>query len=142
MFACHGSPAGGDLKYLLEDVTSGRAAFDADAAIRPRLEGIGTASLVRCGHTHTPRMVAVDGVLIVNPGSVGMPCYRDRGAIPHIMEAGSPLARYAIVRRKTGGWSAELHGVPYDYESTARQAEAFGFPAFAHAARTGRLMPG
>jgi len=142
VFACHGSPAGGDLEYLLEDVTSGRAALDADAAIRPRLAGIGSASLVLCGHTHTPRMVAVDGVLIVNPGSVGMPCYRDRGAIPHIMEAGSPLARYAIVQRDKAGWSAELHGVTYDYEIAARQAEAFGFPAFAHAARTGRLMPG
>jgi len=85
-------------------------------------------------------MVAVDGVLIVNPGSVGMPCYRDRGEIPHVMEAGSPLARYAIVQRSRRGWSAELHGVPYDYDLAARQAEAFGFPAFAHAARTGRLM--
>lgn len=82
VFACHGSPAGGDLEYLLEDVTSVRATLDADAAIRPRLNGIGSASLVLCGHTHTPRMVAVDDVLIVNPGSVGMPCYRDRGGAP------------------------------------------------------------
>jgi len=142
VFACHGSPAGGDLEYLLEDVTSGRATLDADVAIRPRLKGIGSASLVLCGHTHTPRMVAVDGVLIVNPGSVGMPCYRDRGATPHVMEAGSPLARYAIVERRNAGWAAQLHGVPYDYEIAARQAEAFGFPAFAHAARTGRILPG
>ena len=141
VFACHGSPAGGDLEYLLEDVRSGRAALDADAAIRPRLDGIGSAGLVLCGHTHTPRMVTVDGVLIVNPGSVGMPCYRDGGAIPHVMEAGSPLARYAIVERGPAGWSAELHGVPYDYEVAARQAEAFGFPAFAYSARTGRVMP-
>jgi predicted phosphodiesterase len=140
VFACHGSPAGGDLEYLLEDVTSGRATLDREAAIRPRLHGIGSASLVLCGHTHTPRMVAIDGVLVVNPGSVGMPCYRDRGAIPHVMESGSPLARYAIVERGRTGWSAELHGVPYDYDVAARQAEAFGFPAFAHAARTGRLM--
>lgn len=142
VFACHGSPAGGDLEYLLEDVTSGRATLDADVAIRPRLKGIGSASLVLCGHTHTPRMVAVDGVLIVNPGSVGMPCYRDRGAAPHVMEAGSPLARYAIVERRNAGWAAQLHGVPYDYEIAARQAEAFGFPAFAHAALTGRILPG
>ncbi|MEH3104470.1 MAG: metallophosphoesterase family protein [Sphingomonas phyllosphaerae] len=142
VFACHGSPAGGDLEYLLEDVTSGRATLDADVVIRPRLQGIGSASLVLCGHTHTPRMVAVDGVLIVNPGSVGMPCYRDRGATPHVMEAGSPLARYAIVERRHAGWAAQLHGVPYDYEIAARQAEAFGFSAFAHTARTGRIPPG
>lgn len=139
VFACHGSPAGGDHEYLLEDVTSGRAALDADVAIRPRLNGIGSASLVLCGHTHTSRIAAIDGVLIVNPGSVGMPCYRDRGEIPHVMEAGSPLACYAIVERGRLGWSAALHSVPYDYEVAARQAEAWGFPAFAHAARTGRL---
>lgn len=142
VFACHGSPAGGDLEYLLEDVSSGRAALNVDEAIRSRLEGIGSASLVLCGHTHTPRMVAVDGVLIVNPGSVGMPCYRDPGAIPHVMEAGSPLARYGIVVRGKAGWSAELHGVPYDYEIAAGQAEAFGFPAFAYSARTGRVIHG
>lgn len=64
VFACHGSPAGGDLEYMLEDVTSGRATLDAHVAIRLRLKGIGSASLVLCGHTHMPRMVAVDGVLI------------------------------------------------------------------------------
>ncbi len=140
VFACHGSPAGGDLEYLLEDVTSGRAILDAEPAIVPRLAGIGEASLVLCGHTHTPRMVTVGNVLVVNPGSVGMPCYRDRGAAPHVIEAGSPLARYAIVERRASGWSAELHGVPYDYEIAARQAEAFGFPNFAFSARTGRIM--
>ncbi|MFK3891443.1 metallophosphoesterase family protein [Sphingomonas sp. NPDC079357] len=142
IFACHGNPAGGDLEYLLEDVMSGRATLDADVAIRPHLKGIGAASLVLCGHTHTPRMVTVDGVLIVNPGGVGIPCYRDRGATPHVMEAGCPLARYAIVERRSTGWAAELHGVPYYCKTTARQAEAFGFPAFAYAARTGRLLPG
>lgn len=140
VFACHGSPAGGDLEYLLEDVSSGRASLDADVAILPRLMGIGDARLVLCGHTHTPRMVTVGDVLVVNPGSVGMPCYRDGGIVPHIMEAGSPLARYAIVERRASGWSAELHGVPYDYEIAARQAEAFRFPNFAFSARTGRIM--
>ena len=49
VFACHGSRAGGDLEHLLEDVTSGRAALDADVAIRPRLQGIGSASLCCAG---------------------------------------------------------------------------------------------
>ncbi len=139
VFACHGSPAGGDLEYLLEDVGSGRAVLASEAAIAPRLLGIGNASLVLCGHAHTPRMVTVGDVLIVNPGSVGMPCYRDGAAVPHVMEAGSPLARYAIVERRAAGWSAQLHGVPYDYEIAACQAEAFGFPNFAFSARTGRI---
>ncbi|WP_236696940.1 hypothetical protein [Sphingomonas sp. Leaf257] len=86
--------------------------------------------------------MAVDGVLICNPGSVGAPCYRDRSTTPHIMEAGSPLVRYAIVERRSTGWTAETNGGPYDNEIAARQAEGFGFPAFAHAARTGRIPPG
>jgi len=141
IFACHGSPAGGDLEYLLEDVSSGRASLAEEAVILPRMDGIGGARLVLCGHTHMPRMVAVGDVLVVNPGSVGMPSYRDRGAVPHVMEAGSTLARYAIAERRASGWSAELHGVPYDYEVAARQAEAFGFPNFAFSVRTGRAMP-
>jgi predicted phosphodiesterase len=140
VFACHGSPAGGDLEYLLEDVSSGRASIAEEAAILPRLDGIGGARLVLCGHTHMPRMVTVGDVLVVNPGSVGMPSYRERGGVPHVMEAGSPLARYAIVERRASGWSAALHGVPYDYEIAARQAEAFGFPNFAFSVRTGRVM--
>ncbi|MGX7707064.1 metallophosphoesterase family protein [Methylobacterium sp. Gmos1] len=139
VFACHGSPAGGDLEYLLEDVSSGQPVLESEAAILPRLRGIGDARLVLCGHTHTPRMVSVGDVLIVNPGSVGMPCYRDRGAVPHVVEAGSSSARYAIVERRESGWSAELRSIPYDYERAARQAEAFGFPSFAFSARTGRV---
>ncbi len=53
VFACHGSSAGGDLDYLLDDVSSGRAVLASEDAIRPRLQGIGAATLVLCGHTHT-----------------------------------------------------------------------------------------
>lgn len=139
VFACHGSPAGGDLEYLLEDVSSGRAALDTEEAILPRLAGTGNAQVVLCGHTHTPRVVSVGKVLVVNPGSVGMPGYRDRGQVPHVMESGSPLARYAIVERRKNGWSAELRAIPYDCEVAARQAENFGFPEAAFLVRTGRL---
>jgi len=55
------------------------------------------------------------------------------------MEAGSPLARYAIVERRKADWSADLHAVPYDYEIAAQQAETYGFPAFASSVRTGRM---
>jgi predicted phosphodiesterase len=141
VFACHGSPAGGDLEYLLEDVSGGRACLDAEEAILPRLAGIGAARLVLCAHTHMARAVAVGGVLVVNPGSVGMPAYRDTMPVPHVMEAGSPHARYALLTRGPLGWAAELRAVPYDWEAAARQAEANGRPATAHAARTGRALP-
>ncbi|MBP0494071.1 metallophosphoesterase family protein [Pararoseomonas indoligenes] len=141
VFACHGSPAGGDLDYLLEDVSSGRTVLAAAEAIAPKLAGIGDAGLVLCGHTHTARAVRVGGVLVVNPGSVGYPAYRDAEPVPHAMEAGSPHARYALLTRGAAGWAVDLRVVPYDWEGAARQAEANGRPDAAHAVRTGRVLP-
>ncbi len=137
IFACHGSPRGGDLEYLLEDVSTGRARLDTMDAIKPRLEGIGEAQVVLCAHTHVARVVSVGGVLVVNPGSVGLPGYADTDPMPHVMEAGSPHARYALIERRGGNWSAELRAVPYDYEAAAQQAERHGRLQAAHVVRTG-----
>lgn len=137
IFACHGSPAGGDDEYLLERVSDGGVRLDTEAAIQTRLAGIGNARLVLCGHTHTPRVVRVGEVLAVNPGSVGMPCYRDQ---THVVENGAPHARYAVLDRGPAGWTAALHAVAYDYEIAARQAEAAGRPEVAYSARTGWLL--
>ncbi len=139
VFACHGSPAGGDLDYLLEDVSSGRALPAGPEALRTRLAGSGAARLVLCGHTHTARVVGLGDVLVVNPGSVGLPAYRDDAPLPHVMEAGTNRALYAIVERTRLGWAAALHAVPYDHEAAALQAERAGRPEAAHAVRTGRM---
>ena len=128
---------GGDLEYLLEDVSTGRARLETEDAIRPRLEGSGEARVVLCGHTHVPRMATLGGVLIVNPGSVGLPGYRGSDPVPHVMEAGTPHARYAVIDRSQGGWAAELRAVPYDYEAAARQAERYGRPQTAQVVRSG-----
>lgn len=139
VFACHGSPAGGDLDYLLDDVSSGRAVLAPENAIRPRLHGVGSANLVLCGHTHMPRAVQLGTVLVVNPGSIGMPAYTDDGAMPHAIETGAPHARYAIITRGPGGtWSVELRAVAYDWHRAARQAAANGKPAVARWTATGR----
>lgn len=142
VFACHGSPAGGDLEYLLEDIDAGFPMLASDAVIAPRLTGIGAARLVLCAHTHVARVASVCGVLVVNPGSVGWPAYTDTVPVPHAVEAGSPHARYAVVTGGTGGWSVEMRAVPYDWEAAAAQAEVFGRPDIAYSARTGRVLPG
>lgn len=146
VFACHGSPAGGDLDYLLEDVESGRPVLASEDAIRPRLAGIGPARLVLCGHTHVSRVVQVGGgggsggVLVVNPGSIGMPAYIDDNPVPHAIETGAPHARYAVITRGPGGvWSAELHAVAYDWDRAAQQAQANGKPSVARWTATGRV---
>ena len=66
--------------------------------MRSRRERTGiTQSLILCAHTHLARAVRLrDGRLMVNPGSVGWPGYRDTHPFPHVIEAGTPDARYAI----------------------------------------------
>ncbi len=80
-----------------------------------------------CGHTHIPRVVRLaDGRLLVNPGTVGLPFL-----------IGSPDARYAIIERRDGQWSAELIAIPYDRAPAIAQATALGHPGFAKAIQTG-----
>jgi hypothetical protein len=59
--------------------------------------------------------------------------------IPHVMEAGSPHARYGLLDRGKAGWSAQLCAVPYDYEAAALEAERNGRPDAAYSLRTGRM---
>ena len=83
--------------------------------------------MILCGHTHLQRVVTLeDGRLIVNPGSVGLPAYNDDRPYSHVVESGSPHARYAVVSDEGSGWTADLHLVEYDWEQAARDAEANG----------------
>jgi len=77
--------------------------------------------------------------LLCNPGSVGLAAYDDLEPVEHIVENGSPDARYAIIERAAGIWTAALHSVPYDFEPMARLAEQRGRPEWAHALRTGYM---
>lgn len=134
----HGTPDS-DLVYFLETVAEDglRAATRAEIVERA---GAASASLILCGHTHVPRIVRLDdGRLIVNPGSVGLPAYDDDQPFPHVVETGSPHARYAIATMTDGAWSAELCAVEYDWEQAARDAEANGRADWARALRTGRV---
>jgi hypothetical protein len=83
------------------------------------------------------------GLLIVNPGSVGLPAYDDDHPYPHSsfhrIETGSPDARYAIAEKRDGQWLCELVSVHYDHESAAQQADQRDRPDWAHALRTGRM---
>ncbi|MEO0361851.1 MAG: metallophosphoesterase family protein [Pseudomonadota bacterium] len=139
IFMCHGTP-GSDTDYWLE-----RVAPDGAILLRDR-EGIEAAAdripspLILCGHTHTARAIRLaDGRLIVNPGSVGLPAYDDDAPVPHVVEAGSPDARYAVMRRVDGLWRAELRALPYDASRMAKLAAEAGRPEWSAAVSTGRL---
>ncbi len=145
VFCCHGTPDN-DLRYFLETVTPDfgsngsrgvRAATHDEAMERA---GKVQASLILCGHTHQPRIRQLDdGRLVVNPGSVGLPAYDDNHPHFHLMETGSPHARYALLERHNGRWSVELRNVAYDWESAAVQADRNGRPDWADALRSGRV---
>jgi predicted phosphodiesterase len=134
----HGTPAS-DLVYLLEDVQREGVRLRETAAIRQLLGGV-AHSLIACGHSHLARTVQLDErTLVVNPGSVGLPAYRADHPHPHIMEAGSPHARYAIVERAGEGWKVELIAVPYDHQAASRRAAANGRSDWAARLLTGRV---
>lgn len=135
---CHGTP-NSDLIYFLEsvDVDGARPATDEEVATRA---GDCAAALIMCGHTHIPRIRRLhDGKVVVNPGSVGLPAYSDDHPHPHIMQTGSPHARYAIAERSGNGWTAELRAVQYDWDGAAALARQRNREDWAIALATGRL---
>ena len=83
-------------------------------------------------------MVAVGGRLVINPGSVGLPAYDHDVPWPHVMEAGSPHARYALLTRGAEGWQIDQVLVPYPWEEAAAQARRNGRPDWGEWIATGR----
>ncbi len=131
-----------DLVYFLDSVTpqGSRAATPDEVAERA---GAVDAALILCGHTHMPRQLRLaDGRLVVNPGSVGLQAYDDEHGYPHVMENGTPHARYAIAEQGAdGAWTAHFHAVEYDWDKAARLALANGRPDWVRPLRTGRVGP-
>ncbi|HXW26989.1 MAG TPA: metallophosphoesterase family protein, partial [Xanthobacteraceae bacterium] len=140
ILAVHGRP-GDDNSYLMEDIERGRLVrADADT-IAQRL-GRTDAALVLCGHSHLQHVIRLPGgPVVLNPGSVGLPAYRDPTGIPHVSEVGSPHARYALVGRDDGIMTIELIALDYDHAGAAKRALANGNPGWEHALATGFALP-
>jgi putative phosphoesterase len=132
----HGAPSN-DTIYLLETVEHGRARLGTQIEIKGRL-GETKSHFIFCGHTHIPRVIGVpENILIVNPGSVGLPAYDDELPEYHIMETGSPHARYTILEYKNGEWLPEMIAVSYDHQKAAEQARKNGRPDWEIGIQTG-----
>jgi predicted phosphodiesterase len=139
VLAFHGSPTD-DLVYLLETVDPDGARPATETEVVERLGSSVGEALLLCGHTHLQRsMRLATGALVVNPGSVGWPAYSDDLPHPHVMEAGTPHARYAVVDDGTGAWAVEFRSVTYDWDRAAAIADANGRPDVSGALRTGRM---
>jgi putative phosphoesterase len=138
-FLCHGTPDRDD-EYLLQKVTDGGVSLRATGEVEKRV-GMLEQPVVLCGHDHVARSMRLpDGKLIVNPGSVGLPAYRDDVPYPHVMEAGSPHARYSIVCRCEGVWQVEEQIVEYDWEVAAGMALKNGRLDWAEWLRSGMAV--
>jgi diadenosine tetraphosphatase ApaH/serine/threonine PP2A family protein phosphatase len=141
VFLCHGTPAS-DETYWLEAVTpDGQVALASAESIAATAADI-EHPLILCGHTHVARAVRLeDGRMIVNPGSVGSPAYRDVHPAAHVVEVGHVHACYVILELKTGRWNVTLRHVPYDHRAMAQLAREKGHADWASALATGRLPP-
>jgi predicted phosphodiesterase len=138
VFLCHGTPTS-DLHYFFENAVPGGTLPATADEVEARLGGV-QAAAVACGHTHIPRALrSRAGQLLCNPGSVGLAAYDDLHPVEHIVQNGSPDARYATIEQVGSAWHATLHSVPYDYEPMARLAELHGRPEWAYALRTGYM---
>ncbi len=126
VYMCHGSP-GSDVEPWLDNWWTGRSTTMPDEAeVLAKAAGVDFPVLL-CGHTHIARIVRLrDGRLIVNPGSVGIQFFH-----------GAPDARYALLERRNGTWSASLRAVAYDWDAAAQLALANGFPNWTAALTTG-----
>lgn len=134
VFLCHGTPVS-DVAYWLHSVDGDGVRQSSDAEILERACGL-TAPFAFAGHTHLQRIWHhPDGQIIANPGSVGLPAYEDDHPHHHLVEAGTPEARYAIF----DGGAVTLQKVIYDFECSARKAEAEGRHDWAIALRTGKM---
>jgi putative phosphoesterase len=98
---CHGSPRSDE-----EMIT----AVSSESRLREILEGV-TERVVVCGHTHHQFDRVVDGIRVVNAGSVGM-AYEGR-----------PGAHWALL-----GPDVELRRTEFDFAAAADALRASGFP--------------
>jgi putative phosphoesterase len=113
----HGTPRDPLDEYLLKD----------PKVWAKRVQNV-EADVVCVGHSHMQFNLAVDGTVVVNPGSVGQP--RD----------GDPRAAYAVIEDSR----VELKRVAYPVEEAVARLEASPLPdrakqLMSHCLRTGRL---
>lgn len=92
-------------------------------------------SMIVCGHTHIPMDRMIDGMRVINAGSVGLPF------------DGDPRACYAIISKlaidDVSLIQVQLHRVTYDIEKAVEQFYAVNYPAAdisAYNLRTGRSL--
>jgi predicted phosphodiesterase len=111
----HGSPASYDEMIL---------ATTPHDELLGILDGFGH-QLMLAGHTHVQLARMIEGRLVVNPGSVGLPF---RGVPFGELQLISPWAEYALIEIKNRRLSVDLRRVHYDVEEMLRLVIGSGAP--------------
>ena len=138
IFACHACPVDdltGWMEVAQPDGSRVRASMDHITGLA---EGV-SQPVMLCGHTHVARTLRLkDGRLIVNPGSVGCPGFRDSTVSPPVMIfSGVPHASYAMLERSGVNWTVSHRLVPYDASPMIALAHAAGYGDWVSALATG-----
>lgn len=116
VLACHGTPTSAWEMLLWEwrfdDPQAGTGAYRArDPRELLALVAPLAARVVVCGHTHRPGSTRVGDTLVVNTGAVSD------------QVDGDPRARWTLLERRQGHWSADFRAVPYDVEGAVRWSQ-------------------
>ncbi|HEX3467665.1 MAG TPA: metallophosphoesterase family protein [Candidatus Elarobacter sp.] len=106
LLVCHANPVSDD-EHVWPD------AYDDTLE---RLFGQVVQRTVAFGHLHLPYVRVWRGRTLVNVASAGLP------------KDGDPLAHYAILTQRSGGWEVQARRVPFDVEKVARQLRKSGIP--------------
>ncbi|QKE08409.1 metallophosphoesterase family protein [Bacillus cereus] len=138
MLCCHGTPTSDEV-YLLEEMNENGSVLKIEKNIMDQLQNV-EQKIIVCGHTHIPRVVYLaNGKIIINPGSVGLPAYKDELPVAHKMESGTPHAKYVVIEKTFGEWTIEQISVLYNWEEAARLAAQQERHDWAQALRTGKV---
>ncbi len=112
------APDGSEVRVLHASMRHNRDGIypeNSDAEIRTRIAPAPQGGLFLAGHTHRPLIRRVDGTLVVNVGSAGVPFDRD------------PRPGYAQLVWQGGNWQARIVRVAYDLHAAQQDFFTSGF---------------
>ena len=136
VLACHGTPTSAWEMLLwqwqFDDAAAGTGFYRArDPRELRALVAVLGARVVLCGHTHRPGATRVGDTLVVNAGAVSD------------QVDGDPRARWTLLQRRHGHWSAEFRAVAYDVVAAVDWSRAHSpFGDFARHLLTSGTMRG
>ena len=134
----HGTPTLTN-EYLLSKVTKDGVHPRKKEEIQEILKDY-NEKIILCAHDHTPKTLNInDGRVIINPGSVGCQAYTDDNPFYHIIQTGSPHARYSIVQSDNNKYEEENVLIDYDWNTAALVAEENGFADWGVWIKEGRI---